>query len=79
MGFFQTSKQDLTKCNEYEQIEFEPFDPRNKYTKGRLRDKGGNIFEIMKGAPHVLLDKAWNKVRASHSLTMECESFIDDA
>jgi hypothetical protein len=63
----QTSKQDLKKCDAYEQIDFEPFDPRNKYTKGVLKGPDGKQFEIMKGAAHVLLDKCHNKVRASHS------------
>ena len=51
----KTSGQDLIKCDKYEQLDFVPFDPRTKRTKGKLKGPDGNIFRITKGAPHVVM------------------------
>jgi H+-transporting ATPase len=57
----KTSGQDLTKCDQYEQLDFVPFDPRTKRTEGKLKGPDGNIFRITKGAPHVVMEMCHNK------------------
>jgi len=57
----KTSGQDLTKCDNYQQLDFVPFDPRTKRTEGKLKGPDGNIFRITKGAPHVVLEMCHNK------------------
>jgi H+-transporting ATPase len=58
-----TSGQDLSKCDEYEQTDFMPFDARVKRTEGTLKGKDGKIFKITKGAPHVILNLCANKAQ----------------
>jgi len=57
----KTSGQDLTKCDDYKQLDFTPFDPRTKRTEGKLQGPDGKIFRITKGAPHVILGMCHNK------------------
>jgi H+-transporting ATPase len=58
-----TSGQDLTKCDDYEQVDFMPFDARVKRTEGTLKGRDGKTFKITKGAPHVILDLCANKAQ----------------
>ncbi|EKX32039.1 hypothetical protein GUITHDRAFT_82635 [Guillardia theta CCMP2712] len=57
----KTSGQDLSKCDAYTQLDFQPFDPRLKRTEGKLQGPDGKIFRITKGAPHVILNMCHNK------------------
>merc|ERR1719454_2387896 len=58
---------DLDKCDNFQQIEYMPFDPRKKRTEATLRDMrddpeaGGQYFKVTKGAPHVVLGMTHNK------------------
>ena len=58
---------DLDKCDNFQQIEYMPFDPRKKRTEATLRDMrddpeaGGQFFKVTKGAPHVVLGMTHNK------------------
>lgn len=53
---------DLDECDNFEQLEFSPFDPTTKRTAAHLKDKRtGEDFSITKGAPHVLLEMLYNK------------------
>jgi H+-transporting ATPase len=63
-----TSGQDLSKCDEYEQLEYTPFDARMKRTEASLRDKNGKTFKITKGAPHVILNLCANKEEIRESV-----------
>eukprot|EP00743_Colponemidia_sp_Colp-15_P009846 GILK01010787.1.p1 GENE.GILK01010787.1~~GILK01010787.1.p1 ORF type:complete len:773 (+),score=72.56 GILK01010787.1:83-2320(+) len=50
---------DLNECDEYDQIDFTPFDPRVKRTQATLRKEMPNgetfVFKVAKGAPHAIL------------------------
>ena len=47
---------DLTSLEEFEQIEYTPFDPIVKRTESSIRHKStNNVFKTTKGAPHVIL------------------------
>lgn len=50
---------DLDECDQYDQIEFLPFDPRVKRTQATLRktmpDGSEYVFKVAKGAPHAIL------------------------
>lgn len=65
----------LEECDNYEQLEFSPFDPTTKRTAATLRDKrSGETFSITKGAPHILLEMLYNK----NEINDEVVDFIDD-
>lgn len=52
---------DLDECDNYEQLDFMPFDPSTKRTAAKLRDKRtGEVFEVTKGAPHVVSQMLYN-------------------
>lgn len=66
---------DLDECDNYEQLEFSPFDPTTKRTAATLRDKrSGETFSITKGAPHIVLEMLYNK----DAINNEVVDFIDD-
>ena len=45
----------LSELDVFEQLEFEPFDPRLKRNEATLRDtRNGEVFKVTKGAPHVV-------------------------
>ena len=50
----------LDECDEYDQLEFNPFDPRVKRTSATLRktmpDGTPYVFKVAKGAPHAILN-----------------------
>ena len=47
---------DFSLLEDYEQLEYVPFDPMIKRTEGTVRNtKTGEVFKTSKGAPHVLL------------------------
>ncbi len=52
---------DLDDCNNYVQLNYMPFDPEVKRTAAKIKTKGGETFEVSKGAPHVILDMCANK------------------
>eukprot|EP00121_Abeoforma_whisleri_P000944 Awhi_evm1s839 len=52
---------DLDALDQYEQIDFLPFDPAIKRTEGTLRGPDGKEFKTSKGAPQIILDLAYNK------------------
>ena len=41
-------RKNLDALNKYKQLDFMPFDPRQKRTEGKLQDENGNIFRITK-------------------------------
>jgi H+-transporting ATPase len=46
---------DVSQLDVFEQLEFEPFDPRVKRNEAMLRDtRNGEVFKVTKGAPHVV-------------------------
>jgi H+-transporting ATPase len=51
---------DLAPLDEYEQIDFVPFDPAVKRTEATLKGPDGSIFKTTKGAPQVVLQLAHN-------------------
>jgi len=51
----------LEELNKFTQLDFMPFDPRQKRTEGKLQAQDGSIFRISKGAPHVILNMCYNK------------------
>ncbi|CCW69579.1 unnamed protein product [Phytomonas sp. Hart1] len=53
---------DLDECDNYEQMDFTPFDPTTKRTAATLKDKRtGTVFSVTKGAPHVILQMVHNQ------------------
>lgn len=51
----------LDECDNYEQLDFSPFDPTLKRTSATLRDKRTNqTFKVTKGAPHIILELVYN-------------------
>jgi len=47
---------DKPALDKYEQIDFKPFDPKKKRTEATLKCPDGRVMEVIKGAPHVVLD-----------------------
>ena len=52
---------DLAQCDEYEQLDFLPFDPTRKRTEATLRGPDGQSFAVSKGATHVILNLCANR------------------
>ncbi|MFZ2074135.1 MAG: plasma-membrane proton-efflux P-type ATPase [Methanoregula sp.] len=42
----------------YEVIDFVPFDPDSKYAKAKIRNAGGTVMEVAKGAPQAIVSLA---------------------
>lgn len=65
----------LDECDNYEQLDFSPFDPTLKRTAAVLRDKRTNEkFSVTKGAPHVIIDLVYN----SDEINDRVVDIIDD-
>ena len=41
-------RKNLEALNKFKQLDFMPFDPRQKRTEGKLQDENGKIFRITK-------------------------------
>ncbi|CEP02089.1 unnamed protein product (mitochondrion) [Plasmodiophora brassicae] len=54
---------DFGRCNQFEQIDYTPFDPSLKRTEAVVRDPTGRTYRVAKGAPHVLLELCQNRKR----------------
>ncbi|KAG5508107.1 hypothetical protein GH5_07166 [Leishmania sp. Ghana 2012 LV757] len=53
---------DLDECDNYQQLNFVPFDPTTKRTAATLVDqRSGEKFDVTKGAPHVILQMVYNQ------------------
>jgi H+-transporting ATPase len=50
-----SDKLDREYCDKHVQLDFVPFDPKRKRTEATLRGPNGAEFEVVKGAPNVLL------------------------
>lgn len=46
---------DLKELDQFEQVDFLPFDPTIKRTEGTLKGPDGRTFKCTKGAPHIIL------------------------
>ncbi|GFR41408.1 hypothetical protein Agub_g2091 [Astrephomene gubernaculifera] len=46
---------DLSALNDYQQLEYMPFDARFKRTESTIKAPDGRVFKVTKGAPHVIL------------------------
>eukprot|EP00796_Vickermania_ingenoplastis_P010429 gene10429-biopygen7414 len=65
----------LDECDNYEQLDFSPFDPTLKRTAATLVDKRTNEkFSVTKGAPHIILELAYN----SDQINDEVVDIIED-
>ncbi|MEJ2215470.1 MAG: plasma-membrane proton-efflux P-type ATPase [Gemmatimonadota bacterium] len=60
--------------DEYEQLQFVPFDPVAKRTEATIRDSAGQSFRVTKGAPQVILDLS----RVEADTRAEAEKAIDE-
>ncbi len=45
----------LQQLSAYQQLSFTPFDPVHKRTEATIKDDVGNIFQVAKGAPQVIM------------------------
>lgn len=65
----------LDECDNYDQLDFSPFDPTLKRTAATLVDKRTNEkFSVTKGAPHIIVDLAYN----SDQINDEVVDIIED-
>ena len=46
----------MDELNTYEQLDYTPFDPSTKKTSSIVKAKNGDVFEVAKGAPQVILN-----------------------
>ena len=47
---------DLVSLDNYEQLDYMPFDPTQKRTEGTVKEIAtGRVFKTTKGAPHIIL------------------------
>lgn len=64
---------DLSVCDQYEQLEYAPFDPVIKRTEATIVGPDGVQFKVTKGAPHVVLHLCHNREAIDH----EVHSIVD--
>lgn len=62
----------LEVCDKYRQMDYKPFDPRQKRTEGTL-EIDGRQFKVTKGAPQVILNLCENK----SSIEREVNEYVD--
>jgi H+-transporting ATPase len=65
---------DLDACDEYEQLEFMPFDPLTKRTESTMKGKDGIVFRVSKGAPHIINQLHENEA-IRHALDVKVTAF----
>ena len=63
----------LDECDNYEQLQFLPFDPKVKRTEATLR-RDGKTFKVTKGAPNIVLNMCHN----AEDLRARVEKIIED-
>ena len=51
----KASMLDRAFLDTHEQLDFKPFDPTRKRTEATLKSANGVVFDVIKGAPHVVL------------------------
>ena len=57
--------------DEHEQLDYKPFDPVVKRTESTLKAKDGTVFEVIKGAPHIVLGMCSDANKAAVGKTFE--------
>ena len=65
---------DKQPLDDYEQLEYTPFDPSTKKTSSLIKGPDGREFTVTKGAPHVILDMANNKSKIEEAFEAEVEA-----
>ena len=63
----------LDECDNYEQLQFLPFDPKVKRTEATLR-RDGKTFKVTKGAPNIVLNMCHN----AEDIRARVEKIIED-
>ena len=59
----------------YTQVHFQPFDPVHKRTEALIREKGGKMFKVTKGAPQVILELSSNSGSVGESVGKAVNEF----
>ena len=70
---------DRAFLDRHEQLDFKPFSPKLKRTEATLRGPDGRKFDIMKGAPHVVLGLCSdaNKAQIGHKFEVRVEDLAN--
>eukprot|EP00241_Pyramimonas_parkeae_P004648 CAMPEP_0114255710 /NCGR_PEP_ID=MMETSP0058-20121206/17717_1 /TAXON_ID=36894 /ORGANISM="Pyramimonas parkeae, CCMP726" /LENGTH=939 /DNA_ID=CAMNT_0001370133 /DNA_START=201 /DNA_END=3020 /DNA_ORIENTATION=+ len=68
---------DLSPLNAYQQLEYVPFDPSTKRTEATLKGPDGVVFNVVKGAPNVVLDMCQNGASIKKHFEEEVNAFAD--
>lgn len=59
----------LATCDEYQQVDYMPFDPSVKRTEGTLVGPDGKRFKTTKGAPQIIMNLCHNKAEVRYRIT----------
>jgi len=60
--------------DEYDVVDFVPFDPVHKRTEATVRSPDGTVFRVIKGAPQVVLEMSENRAEVADDI----ERAVDD-
>lgn len=66
---------DPTLPDNYEVLDFHPFDPVSKRTEAAIKDSDGHTFRVAKGAPQVILGLSYNAAEIRHDVDHAIEEF----
>jgi H+-transporting ATPase len=61
----------------YEMIHFQPFDPVHKRTEATIKDSGGRVFKVTKGAPQVIMALANNASQVQAQVDKAVNEFAE--
>ena len=67
----------VNELDEYEQIDYLPFDPAIKRTEGTLKAPDGTIFKATKGAPQILINKCCNDNATKQLIKSELQKYAE--
>eukprot|EP00243_Klebsormidium_subtile_P003303 TRINITY_DN16657_c0_g1_i1.p1 TRINITY_DN16657_c0_g1~~TRINITY_DN16657_c0_g1_i1.p1 ORF type:complete len:982 (+),score=329.76 TRINITY_DN16657_c0_g1_i1:182-3127(+) len=65
----------LAKCDEYQQVDYMPFDPSVKRTEGTLVGPDGKKFKTTKGAPQIIMGLCHNKAEIAKEVESTVHQF----
>ncbi len=66
---------DERKMAGYQILHFQPFDPVHKRTEARVKGPNGEIFQVAKGAPQVILELAANAAEVQSQVNKVVDEF----
>lgn len=65
----------VTELRSYEELHFQPFDPVHKRTEATVKGPEGQVFQVTKGAPQLILGLAANNTQVQAQVDQAIQAF----